>query len=113
MERGEFDDLPGHGKPLPDLDRPRDELWWVRQKLRREGVSFTPAPLAVRRELDETLDRIRRTSSELEVRALVEAINDRIRHVNSHTITGPPTTVAPLDVEEVTARWRQARTQSD
>jgi predicted flavoprotein YhiN len=33
-ERGEFDNLPGTGKPLPDLDKPYDENWWVRQKLR-------------------------------------------------------------------------------
>ena len=26
MEEGAFDNLPGHGKPLPGLDRPRDEL---------------------------------------------------------------------------------------
>ena len=38
MERGDFDDLPGHGRPLRDLDQPRDELWWVKDKLRREGV---------------------------------------------------------------------------
>ncbi len=35
-ERGEMDGLPGHGKPL-DL-RDTSELWWVRRKLRDEGV---------------------------------------------------------------------------
>ncbi len=34
MERGEFDNLPGQGQPLPDLARPYDELWWLRKKLR-------------------------------------------------------------------------------
>lgn len=38
-ERGEFDNLPGAGKPLPDLDRPHDELWWVRKKLKDENLS--------------------------------------------------------------------------
>jgi hypothetical protein len=37
-ERGEFDDLPGAGRPIPDLDKPFDELWWVKDKLRREGL---------------------------------------------------------------------------
>ncbi|MBV9195450.1 MAG: DUF1992 domain-containing protein [Solirubrobacterales bacterium] len=37
-ERGEFDQLPGAGRPLPDLDRPHDEMWWVKQKLRRGRV---------------------------------------------------------------------------
>ena len=27
MDRGEFDDLPGIGEPLPDAGRPYDELW--------------------------------------------------------------------------------------
>ena len=45
MERGEFDGLPGHGKPIQDVDRPHDELWWVRDKLRREGVSYLPPTL--------------------------------------------------------------------
>ena len=34
MARGEFDNLPGAGKPIADLDRPYDELWWLRRKLR-------------------------------------------------------------------------------
>src|SRR2546422_903351 len=35
MERGEFDNLPGHGKPIPGLDRPDDDWWWIGPKLRR------------------------------------------------------------------------------
>jgi hypothetical protein len=108
-ERGEFDDLPGHGKPLPDLDRPRDELWWVRKKLKREKVSYSPPSMGIRLERDEALERIAAATSEAEVRKLVGAINDRIRYVNSHTISGPPTTVAALDVEETVERWRSTR----
>jgi hypothetical protein len=29
-ERGDFADLPGRGKPLPGLDGPDDENWWVK-----------------------------------------------------------------------------------
>jgi phage tail sheath protein FI len=43
------------------------------------------------------------------VREIVAAINDRIRYVNSHTISGPPTTAAVLDVEETVQRWRRER----
>jgi len=35
-ERGDFDDLPGRGRPL-DL-RDTGELWWVRRKARAEGI---------------------------------------------------------------------------
>ena len=58
QERGEFDDLPGHGKPLDDVDRSRDEMWWVRKKLRREKVSYSPPALSLRVEVDETRERI-------------------------------------------------------
>ncbi|MGA7098207.1 MAG: DUF1992 domain-containing protein [Acidimicrobiia bacterium] len=35
IDRGEFDDLPGAGKPLPERGRPYEELWWVRRWLER------------------------------------------------------------------------------
>ena len=48
MERGEFDDLPGSGKPLAGLDEPDDELWWVKRKLEREGLAVLVDPAAER-----------------------------------------------------------------
>jgi hypothetical protein len=39
QERGEFDGLPGAGKPIPDLDQPYDECWWVRKWLEREDLN--------------------------------------------------------------------------
>ena len=45
-ERGEFEDLPGARQPIPDLDRPFDELWWVKNKLQREGLSYMPPSVA-------------------------------------------------------------------
>jgi DnaJ homologue, subfamily C, member 28, conserved domain len=109
MEDGEFDDLPGTGRPIAGLDSPRDELWWVRDKLRREQVSWLPPTLAVRRELDETLDKVAAAATEDEVRALVTAINRRIREVNVTATAGPPSSVAPLDVEREVERWRRGR----
>jgi len=106
MERGEFDDLPGKGKPIAGLDGTRDELWWVRDKLKREKVSYLPPTLAIRKERDDALERIAAATTEREVRRLVEEINTRIRYVNSHATGGPPSTVMPLDVDEVLARWR-------
>ena len=37
VERGDFDDLPGKGKPLPGAGRigPVDENWWIRGYLER------------------------------------------------------------------------------
>lgn len=106
--RGEFDDLPGKGKPLPDIDTPRDEMWWIREKLKREEVDVLPPTLQVRRDLDEARERIRRATTEDEVRGIVEDINAKIRHVNRTTISGPPSTLAPLHLETVVDRWRNA-----
>src|SRR5687767_10037500 len=75
MDRGAFDELPGHGKPIADVDRPHDELWWVRQKLQREGVSYLPPTLAVRKELEDARAQIAAAASEAEVRQIVEDIN--------------------------------------
>jgi hypothetical protein len=108
MESGAFDDLPGTGEPVRDLDRPRDEMWWVRDKVRREGVTSVPPAVAVRREMDETMAAIVGASSEAEVRDLVARINERVRWLNSRPVTGPPSTVAPLDVEAEIANWRAA-----
>ena len=109
MERGEFDDLPGKGKPLPDIDTPRDELWWVRGLLKRENVQFLPPTLQVRKDLDEVRERIAATDDEAVVRTLVAEINEKIREVNRSVVTGPPSTLFPLHVETVVERWRAER----
>jgi hypothetical protein len=110
MEDGAFDDLPGHGKPVPDLDRARDEMWWVRDKVRRENATHVPPAVQVRRELDATLAAIADAPSEAAVRELVATINERVRWVNSRPVAGPPSTVAPLDAEDEVRAWRARRT---
>src|SRR5699024_295367 len=63
-ERGEFDDLPGAGKPIPDIRAPRDENAWVKSFLERENVSMPlPESLQLRKdvaELQATLADVRR-----------------------------------------------------
>ena len=39
MERGEFADLPGQGRPIEGLDETYDPLWWVKKWAEREGVT--------------------------------------------------------------------------
>jgi hypothetical protein len=109
MERGEFDDLPGARKPLPGIDRPHDDMWWVREKLKRENLSFLPPALAVRKELEEALDRIGKADSESVVRQIVAQINARIVQVNSRSTSGPPSSAAPLNVDRVLQEWRNRR----
>jgi hypothetical protein len=109
MERGEFDNLPGRGQPIPDLARPYDELWWLRKKLRSEDLSIDPPGLALRKEVEDALTGVSAARHEGEVRRLVAAVNERIVYVNSHTSFGPPSDLIPLDVERVVTQWRAAR----
>lgn len=113
MDSGAFDDLPGAGTPLRDLDRPRDEMWWVREKVRREKLAHVPVTVQVRRELDDALAAIAVAPSEEAVRTIVAAINERVRWVNSRPVTGPPSTVAPLDAEAEVRAWRERRPSPD
>ena len=110
-QRGEFDNLAGKGKPLADIDAPLDELWWVKRKLKEEGVSFLPPAIAIRREVELTRELIAAAETEERVRELVTAINARIREVNRTAISGPPTTVMPMNVDDVVDRWRALRGQ--
>ena len=111
IERGEFDDLPGRGRPLAGLDEPRDDLWWVRDKLRREELDALPPSLALRRDRQQLLDDLAAFGNEAAVRATVEELNARIRHLNRYGAAGPPSTVMVLDVDDVVARWQAARAE--
>jgi hypothetical protein len=108
-ERGEFDNLPGAGKPIADLDKPHDELWWVRQKLRRENLTYLPASIALRKEAEEALLAAARAGSEEQVRRIVAEINARIVEGNRKAASGPPLNLAPFDVERVVRDWRERR----
>ena len=39
MERGAFDNLPGMGRPIPDLDQPYEPDWWIKKWLLRERIA--------------------------------------------------------------------------
>jgi hypothetical protein len=109
-ERGEFDNLPGAGKPIADLDKPHDELWWVRQKLRREHLTYLPASIALRKEAEEALLAAARAGSEQEVRRIVADINAKIVKGNRKAASGPPLNLVPFDVERVVRGWRERHT---
>jgi len=108
-ERGAFDDLPGAGKPIPDLDKPHDELWWVKQKLRDENLSYLPTTISLRRQAEEALEAAARAGSEDAVRRIVADINAKIIEGNRKAASGPPLNLAPFDVERVVRDWRDRR----
>ncbi len=106
QEDGEFDRLP-RGKPLPLTGSPPPEGWWAKEKLRRENLSDLPASIAIRHEAERTLDDVMRETDERLVRERLDALNAKIRRLNATHVAGPPTTLGPVDVEAVLARWRE------
>jgi DnaJ homologue, subfamily C, member 28, conserved domain len=107
MERGEFDNLPGAGKSIADLDKPHDELWWIKDKLRRENLSYLPATLALRKEAEDALATALAARSEGQVRRILAAINRKILDGNRKAASGPPLNLMPFDVDRVVADWRE------
>ena len=107
VERGEFDNLPGAGKPIADLDKPHDESWWIKQKLRREQLAYLPPTLALRKEAEDALLAASRARSEEEVRRIVADINGKILDGNRKAASGPPLGLVPFDVEQVLQTWRE------
>ena len=105
-EAGELDNLPGEGLPLPGLDDPPDEMWWVKAKMRREDLSLVPDAIAIRREL-EALLTVLPGMPEAKARELLVALDARICKMNATVTSGPPTTMAPLDVDALLARSRR------
>jgi hypothetical protein len=108
MERGEFDNLPGQGKPLGDLGSPDDRDWWLRKLIERERITgVLPAALQLRKEdleLDALLDR---ESAEKLVREHLEDFNRRIVEARRQLQGGPPVVTPTRDVEAEVVRWRE------
>ncbi|MER7717083.1 DUF1992 domain-containing protein [Streptomyces flaveolus] len=110
--RGEFDRLPGVGKPLPsDVESTYDELWWVKRKMAREGLSVLPPTLALRKEAEDALAAALDAPTEGAARRIVEQINVKIRDVMFKPPPGPPLGKKPYDVEEVVRQWRERRAE--
>jgi Domain of unknown function (DUF1992) len=107
-ERGAFDNLPGAGKPIPPGGGADA---WLRDYLRREGVSadeLLPTPLRLRKEMERLAGTLAELGSEREVREVVRGLNRRI--VEWRRIpTGPPLFLRLLNEDEMVARWRDAR----
>ncbi|MFI0479753.1 DUF1992 domain-containing protein [Actinomadura sp. 9N215] len=111
-ERGEFDDLPGAGKPLPDANRPLDENWWIKQKLASEGlIAMVHPTLALRKEIEDVLAAAAEAPSERSVRRMLEPVNEKIAANLRMPPPGPPLGYRLIDVDAVVAAWREAREQ--
>lgn len=107
VEEGAFDNLPGAGTPL---GQDFDPDWWVKQLMEREGIStMLPPSLELVRKVRTELDAIQTLGDETAVRRRIAALNAEIAKLNATMVEGPPTRVAVLDIDQVVAKWQQAR----
>ncbi|MFJ9780423.1 DnaJ family domain-containing protein [Amycolatopsis sp. NPDC101161] len=114
-DRGEFDDLPGTGKPLPKPTGNDAATDWVLRQVRAGGhdtKALLPPALALKREVQDLPGRLAAERTEQQVREVVDDLNLRIRQAYLNHHTGPPLTVALVDVEEAVADWRRSRAAS-
>ncbi len=109
QENGQFDNLPGFGKPLPNTGDPYDENWWVKERLRREGISLLPPALEIKLDVEKTLARLSEITSETAVRRELAELNQRIRAAHRASLWGPPCDTQPLDEEAIVIQWRNDR----
>jgi hypothetical protein len=106
---GLFDNLAGKGKPLENLGKVHDPLWWIKKLIAREGVSILPPSIRIRKTVELAMERIHELPSEAKVRSLLEELNEEIRQLNRTTISGPPTRQAVLDIDALVEKWRADR----
>ncbi|GEK85800.1 J-domain-containing protein [Microbacterium aerolatum] len=110
IRRGEFDDLPGAGKPLENLGTHHDPDWWIRRKIETENITgLGPPAILLRtedRELDANLDRLGRES---DVGEVLEDFNRRVIAARRQLMGGPPVVTRTRDVDAEITAWRERR----
>ena len=113
QERGEFDNLPGAGKPL-DLSDSGDPDWWVKRFAARENLDLggaLPGALALRKEAAGYPEALADVRTEANVREIIEDYNRRVLADRLRPAVGnlPPMLAKTLDVDEMVDRWRSLR----
>ncbi|WP_454042173.1 DnaJ family domain-containing protein [Cellulosimicrobium sp. Marseille-Q8652] len=107
IRRGEFDDLPLAGKPIPGLTGRHDPDWWLKSVIEREQLTGLGPPAMLLKTEDRDLDdRLDQELDEQAVRDILEDFNARVVDARRQLLGGPPVVTPTRDVETEVARWR-------
>ena len=98
---GLFDDLPGAGKPLPDLHQERESGWWAGRAIALERDKVRYEDLADRIRVETA--QLWRLDSEDDLRGRVDALNRLLADYNRTTSFVEHQL---LESATVTLRWR-------
>ena len=110
IRRGDFDNLPGAGKPIPGLGTTTDPDWWIRRKIERERLTgLGPPALTLRTEYAELATRLDELRTADEVRAYLEDFNHRVIEARRQLLGGPPVVTPTVEIDEWVGDWRARR----
>jgi hypothetical protein len=103
---GDFDNLPGAGKPIEGIGETHDPEWWVKNLIKREQISGVgPPAIMLRKEDAELNDRLDRISAEAEVRRILADFNARVVHARRQLQGGPPVVTPTRDIDAEIEAW--------
>ncbi|MFC6237396.1 DnaJ family domain-containing protein [Longivirga aurantiaca] len=107
IERGEFDNLPGAGKPLK-LSNSGDPEWWLKNLVEREGDVPLGGAVSLRREADSFPESLADMPHEQAVRAVLEDFNARVTDDwrRPQVGKGIPVVARKVDVDAMVERWK-------
>lgn len=113
IERGDFDDQPGAGRPIEGLGAEHDPDWWLKGLIERERVVVLPLSVELRKEdagLDDHLDTL---PTEGQVREHLADFNSRVIAARYRLPEGPPLITMPREVEAEVGAWHARRAARD
>ncbi|MGC4940271.1 DUF1992 domain-containing protein [Kribbella sp. DT2] len=113
-QRGDFEGLPGAGKPLK-LAAAHDPDWWVKDLIRRENIetdALLPPSVQLRKEKAQIPEKVGAMRRESEVRDYLQDLNARIR-VQIRDTTGVVVPVGLVDEEQILRDWVEAQPARD
>jgi hypothetical protein len=109
MRRGEFDNLPLQGKPIPGLTGTHDPDWWVKGLIERENITGVLPSAQLRKDDAELHAKLDLEAMETRVREIVTDFNARVIDARRQLQGGPPIVTPTRDVDEEVRRWRDRR----
>jgi hypothetical protein len=113
QERGDFDNLPGAGKPL-DLGDANDPDWWIKRLAARENLDLSgalPGALGLRKEAAGFPESLADVASEKNVRDILQDYNRRVLADRLRPAVGnlPPLLAKTVNIEDMVDQWRELR----
>lgn len=108
--RGDFDDLPGAGKPL-DLPDTHDPDWWVNQRIASGDIdseALLPVVVLLRKEYERRDETLAALPDEKAVREYAADFTERV-HEDRRANPFQRMLAPAWDGDDAVARWRQVR----